>query len=99
MKPDPEPYHPDQHPGVDPRYTHYRYWEEPKQEIYALQARLSWLESRFLDFVQIQQSREAIGGTDSIPIDIEIQNSGNPLLNSPKFKVSVAVDWAFDFAP
>jgi iron complex outermembrane receptor protein len=51
-----------------------------------LQARLAWLESQFLDFVQINQSN------DGLPITNEIQNTGNPLLNSPKYKVSLTAE-------
>lgn len=56
-----------------------------------LQARLSWLESHFLDFVQIQQASEQKGNR-SVPVDIEIQNTGNPLLNSPRWKVSLTAE-------
>jgi len=42
----------------------------------------SWLESQFLDFVQVNQNI-AVGGV----FFQEVQNSGNQLLNSPRFKV------------
>jgi len=46
--------------------------------------RFSWLESQFLDFVQTDQVL-ADGGFQTR----ERQASGNPLLNSPRFKVSL----------
>jgi outer membrane receptor protein involved in Fe transport len=51
----------------------------------------SWLETQFLDFVLIQQERIAPGGVQ-IVINREIQNSGNPLLNSPQFKISFTAE-------
>jgi iron complex outermembrane receptor protein len=56
-----------------------------------LNARFAWLESQFLDFVQNLSTRSQFGGTPDI-IDIEIQNSGNPLLNSPQFKLSLTAE-------
>jgi outer membrane receptor protein involved in Fe transport len=56
-----------------------------------LQARLAWLESQFLDYSQNQVDQIAIGN-DSIAVVNEIQNSGNPLLNSPKYKVSLTAE-------
>jgi iron complex outermembrane receptor protein len=56
-----------------------------------LQARLSWLESQFLDFIQDTEGNEQRGAT-ALPIDIQIQNSGNPLLNSPRYKVSLTAE-------
>jgi len=50
--------------------------------------RLGWLESEFLDFVQIQQATVVIGGIQTT-VNRELQNTGNPLLNSPQFKVSL----------
>ena len=50
--------------------------------------RFGWLESEFLDFVQLQQKEIAIPG-DTIVINRELQNIGNSLLNSPRFKVSL----------
>ncbi len=52
--------------------------------------RFGWLESEFLDFVQIQQEDFYDPQTDSnITINRVLQNTGNPLLNSPRFKVSL----------
>lgn len=44
--------------------------------------RFSWLESQFLDFVQVNQ-----GLTSGGPFFGEAQNSSNQLLNSPRFKL------------
>jgi outer membrane receptor protein involved in Fe transport len=56
-----------------------------------IEARFAWLESQFLDFVQIQQSTEQIG-LGTLPVNIEIQNTGNRLLNSPQFKLSLTAE-------
>ena len=50
-----------------------------------LDVRFSWLESQFLDFVQSNEQLSSIPGTSFIVNNT--QNSGNPLLNSPRFKV------------
>jgi len=51
--------------------------------------RFSWLQSQFLDFVQRDQFLKA-GGGQGAPIEFrERQASGNQLLNSPRFKVSL----------
>jgi outer membrane receptor protein involved in Fe transport len=53
---------------------------------------VGWLESQFLDFNQnVFQRIDSGAGFGSPPLSInnEIQNSGNPLLNSPRFKVSL----------
>ncbi len=49
--------------------------------------RFSWLESQFLDFTQ---TNTVLAGS-GIFIQ-EVQNSGNPLLNSPRFKVIVMTE-------
>jgi iron complex outermembrane receptor protein len=58
-----------------------------------LNARFSWLESQFLDFVQIQ---ELLAFDDNgLPAGVtrvESQFSGNRMLNSPRFKVSLTAD-------
>jgi outer membrane receptor protein involved in Fe transport len=53
-----------------------------------LEARVSWLESQFLDFVQSDQLLST-GNAGFQIIFLERQNSGHPLLNSPRFKVSL----------
>lgn len=57
-----------------------------------VQARFSWLDSRFLDFTQVQLSRLPVGLTSSIIVKREINNSGHPTLNSPKFKFSLTAE-------
>jgi len=56
-----------------------------------LNVNFSWLESKFIDFVQIQLVRRSIG-LDTQTFTKEIQNSGNRLLNSPEFKVTVTAE-------
>jgi iron complex outermembrane receptor protein len=52
-----------------------------------LQARLAWLKSQFLDFTQINQSLK-----EGVVFTAESQNTGNPLLNSPEYKVSLTAE-------
>jgi iron complex outermembrane recepter protein len=58
-----------------------------------LNVRFGWLETQFLDFVQLQQATISRQGQQVI-ISRELQNSGNPLLNSPRFKVSFVAEQA-----
>jgi len=53
--------------------------------------RFSWLESQFLDFVKRDQFLASSGGQDLVTFR-ESQYSGNPLLNSPRFKVSLTAE-------
>ncbi len=53
-----------------------------------LEARLGWLESQFLDFKQTQAQIQLIGNTNVTDLR-ELDFSGNRLLNSPPFKVSL----------
>jgi outer membrane receptor protein involved in Fe transport len=55
------------------------------------QVRASWLESQFLDFVQNQQAVIVVSGAQ-VTVDRELNNTGNPLLNSPRFKVSLTLE-------
>jgi iron complex outermembrane receptor protein len=50
--------------------------------------RFGWLETEFLDFVQVQQEIIVVGGQQRT-VNRELQNTGNSLLNSPRFKVSL----------
>jgi outer membrane receptor protein involved in Fe transport len=50
--------------------------------------RFGWIESQFTDFVQLQQEIIAQKGA-LITVNRELQNTGNSLLNSPQFKVSL----------
>jgi iron complex outermembrane receptor protein len=56
-----------------------------------LQARFSWLESQFIDFVQSQATQQQLG-LRSVVFVQEIDNSGNRLLNSPQFTVSLTAE-------
>ncbi len=56
--------------------------------------RFGWLESQFLDFVQIQQELVSLQGVQTI-VNRELQNTGNSLLNSPRFKVSLTAEQVF----
>jgi outer membrane receptor protein involved in Fe transport len=56
--------------------------------------RFGWLESQFLDFVRRDQFLRAGGGGSPVNFK-EAQNSGNPLLNSPRFKVSLSAEQSF----
>jgi outer membrane receptor protein involved in Fe transport len=54
--------------------------------------RFSWLESQFLDFLQVDQFLVPGSGT-GVPVEFrERQASGNPLLNSPRFKISMTTE-------
>jgi len=53
--------------------------------------RAGWLETEFLDFVTIQQTTRG-SPTGQIVVEREIQNSGHPLLNSPRFKLSFTAE-------
>ena len=50
--------------------------------------RFGWLQTEFLDFVQIQQESIVVRG-EQVTVNRELQNTGNALLNSPQFKVSL----------
>jgi len=54
-----------------------------------LNVRFSWLESQFLDFSQSDQIRKSNPSRIEI---IERQQTGNSLLNSPQFKVSITAE-------
>ncbi|MEZ4292082.1 MAG: TonB-dependent receptor [Myxococcota bacterium] len=54
----------------------------------SLTLRFGWLETRFLRFVQLQPRI-----VSNRPVAIPEDNSGNPLINSPRFKVSGTIDW------
>ena len=57
------------------------------------QVRFSWLEGQFLDFVQVDQFLGQTGA--DLIVFRERQNSGNSLLNSPRFKVSLTAEQSF----
>jgi iron complex outermembrane receptor protein len=60
-----------------------------------INVRFGWLESQFLDFVQLQQERVLLGN-QRITVNREIQNTGNRLLNSPQYKVTLTAEQTFD---
>jgi iron complex outermembrane receptor protein len=53
-----------------------------------LNARFGWIESRFLDFVQEQIVQES----NNVIFRKELNHTGNRLLNSPRFKLSVTAE-------
>ena len=57
-----------------------------------LNVRFGWLESQFLDFVQQQQDIRNVPGGGFVTVTKDINNTGNPLLNSPRFKVSLSAE-------
>jgi iron complex outermembrane receptor protein len=58
-----------------------------------LTARIGWLETQFLDFTdEVLREDNVLNRPITVPVDY----SGNPLINSPKFKVSGAAEWTFD---
>lgn len=59
--------------------------------------KLAWLEGEFLDFTQTQLIDVQVGN-DSIVIPQEINNSGNRLLNAPRYTVTLSAQQAFPVA-
>ncbi len=58
-----------------------------------LNVRFGWLESQFLDFVQLQQEIVRLPPVnEQRTVNRELQNTGNQLLNSPRFKVSLTAE-------
>lgn len=60
-----------------------------------LQVRFSWLETQFNDFTRTDQFLRQGGGMGDPFVTREQQNAGNPLLNSPRFKVSLTAQQEF----
>jgi outer membrane receptor protein involved in Fe transport len=54
-----------------------------------LNLRFHWLESQFLDFVKTDQFLNPAAGASDTVVFKQTQNSGNPLPNSPRFKISL----------
>ncbi|MEM9316710.1 MAG: TonB-dependent receptor, partial [Pseudomonadota bacterium] len=54
--------------------------------------RFGWLESTFSDFVQNQTVQQQIPGSIAIVRDIELNFTGNRLLNSPRFTISMTFE-------
>jgi len=57
-----------------------------------LRSSMAWLQSQFLDYTQIQVESRDFGFGNNLVLNNEIQNSGNPLLNSPQFKISLTAE-------
>ena len=62
-----------------------------------LRFNFGWLQTQFLDFVQEQQTSEPTASGTRIVITKEIQNTGNPLLNSPRFNFTLTGAQKFSF--
>jgi iron complex outermembrane receptor protein len=69
-------------------------WAPELLEGLVLTGRFGWLESQFLDFTnQVFRTDPSF----PFPIVASVDDySGNPLINSPKFKLSGAAEWTFD---
>jgi outer membrane receptor protein involved in Fe transport len=65
----------------------------PVLEGLVINARAGWLESQFLDFTNIVTRPGALLGSS---IEVEVDASGNQLINSPRFKLSASAEWTFD---
>ncbi len=59
-----------------------------------VRARMSWLESQFLDFVENQVTQKNFGA-GFLVTNNAIDHTGNPLLNSPQLKVSLTGEQTF----
>ncbi|MGI9590172.1 MAG: TonB-dependent receptor, partial [Myxococcota bacterium] len=57
--------------------------------------RFGWLKSQFLDFEDEVTRLASINGVQET-VTTRLDLSGNPLINSPRFKVSASADWTFD---
>lgn len=69
--------------GAEAEFS-FRPWEGFQADV-----RAAWLETQFLDFVIENQFLST--GPEGTQVEFtQLQNSGNPLLNSPRFKVSLS---------
>jgi iron complex outermembrane receptor protein len=59
-----------------------------------LDIKFAWLEGEFLDFVQTQIASRTVGPVQ-IPLPTEVDNSGNRLLNAPRYTVTLGVQQNF----
>jgi iron complex outermembrane receptor protein len=62
---------------------------------FELTARGSWLESRYLAFTNTIFQRGQ-SGLQAFVIPVEVDYTGNQLINSPRFKLNLALNWAID---
>jgi outer membrane receptor protein involved in Fe transport len=60
-----------------------------------LTGRFGWLETQFLEFSDLKINLKNIGDVQ-VPVPIQINYGGNPLINSPRFKFSLSTEWTFD---
>jgi len=67
-------------------------WAPAAVDGLVLEGRFGWLESQFLDFTNIV-TRVGPAGEQ---FDVIIDYSRNQLINSPRFKISGAVEWTFE---
>lgn len=63
----------------------------PELEGLVISARGGWLESQFLDF-----TTSVVRGDPGRTIDVQQEFTGNPLINSPRFKVNASAEWTID---
>jgi outer membrane receptor protein involved in Fe transport len=64
---------------------------------FVVTGRVGWLESQFLDFSNtVFRNLAPPGGSTPRPTPITADFSGNTLINSPKIKASLAVEWTID---
>jgi len=63
---------------------------EPWEGGYA-RINFGWLETQFINFVQEQQTAFPTAEQERLIVTREIQNSGHPLLNSPKFTITFSL--------
>ena len=58
--------------------------------------RFGWLESQFLDFTNQVVRNVLTSDNQSLPRVVTVDYTGNQLINSPRFKLSGALDYTFD---
>ncbi len=66
----------------------------PIDQIFTL-VRFGWLESQYLDFTQ-QSVATAISGGQTVEFPILIDNTGNRLINSPQFQITLMAEYTQD---
>ena len=71
-------------------------WVPQALEALVLTGRFSWLESQFLDFTITNFKQVPISPTKSKTLAVQTDYSGNRLINSPQFKVSLSAEWTLD---
>jgi iron complex outermembrane receptor protein len=61
-----------------------------------VEARFGWLESEFLDFTNDVYKVLRTGDFNTRPTSVTVDYSGNRLINSPQFKLSLTATWMLD---